>query len=248
MLNAEKAFAAFTEAHTIKEGFLAFMDSTGVIFRQGQAVNARETYLLQKAGPAILSWKPDFAVISSAGDMGVTSGPYELRPKALQDTPIGKGTFSSIWCSNQKGEWKNLADLGVGYGVDQSAKTISVEKTVTGEKMNANAYKEVWLLDEKLNEAIAVNDRKTILHYIATNGRLLIEDHLPFDGIDAIASSLPFFPVQMRLKTENGGFAASGDFVYLYGSIDHEQKKGAYLRAWVFHKNEWKVILQTIKW
>ena len=56
LVNAENQFAFFTASHTVKEGFLNYMDSTGVIFRQGNEMNAREAYQKQKAGPGILSW------------------------------------------------------------------------------------------------------------------------------------------------------------------------------------------------
>ncbi|MCW3087544.1 MAG: hypothetical protein JWQ78_930, partial [Sediminibacterium sp.] len=39
MVNAEKKFAAFTVAHTIREGFLKYMDSAGLVFRQGNELN-----------------------------------------------------------------------------------------------------------------------------------------------------------------------------------------------------------------
>jgi hypothetical protein len=76
LVNAEKAFASFTETHTIRDGFLKYLDSNGIIFRQGVAVNGIESFQKQKPGPAILSWEPSFAVISAWGDLGITTGTF----------------------------------------------------------------------------------------------------------------------------------------------------------------------------
>lgn len=81
LVNAETQFALFTASYTVKEGFLIYMDSAGVIFRQGNEMNAWEAYQKQKAGRGMLSWEPAFAVISASGDLGATTGPYEFRPE-----------------------------------------------------------------------------------------------------------------------------------------------------------------------
>ena len=153
LVNAENQFAFFTASHTVKEGFLNYMDSTGVIFRQGNEMNAWEAYQKQKAGQGILSWEPAFAVISASGDLGTTTGPYEFRPKA-GDTVVGRGIYTSIWHFNQRGEWKNLVDLGVSYSMAypfiQQVKEISLPKI----KSPGPGYEEVLLLDKKFNTAI----------------------------------------------------------------------------------------------
>lgn len=44
MLEAEKTFAAFTGKQGIRDDFLNYMDSAGLVLRNGTALNAIETY------------------------------------------------------------------------------------------------------------------------------------------------------------------------------------------------------------
>ncbi len=248
LINAEKAFASFTLAHTIKEGFLHYMDSLGVVFRQGNAVNAIKEFQQQKAGPGVLTWAPSFAVLSTSGDMGVTAGVYEFREKSIRDTPLNKGTFSSIWQINPKGEWKNLADLGVVTN-RVSTQVRSVEQILLkNEEIITFNFDNIQLIDRKLNETIQQRDKVIWQTYLSAESRLNIEGHATYTGIDPINTALLTLPKGVVLQSLGGGIASSRDFAYTYGRISFGEKKENYLRAWIYRNSYWQVILQTIKW
>ena len=248
LINAEKAFAAFTLTHTIKDGFLNFMDSTGVVFRQGNAVNALDAFRQQKAGPGILTWGPSFAVISASGDMGVTAGPFELREKSSKDTPVNKGSFSSIWQINPKGEWKNLADLGVAYNsVPAPLKSVEQLSLPKGEIITFN-FQDVLLNDHKLNEAIQHRDKESWKPFLAAESLFHIEGHTPYKGVEQINIGLKTVPEGVVLQSLSGGMASSRDFAYTYGTVLVGNKKDNYLRAWICRNGRWQVIMQTMKW
>ncbi len=248
LINAEKAFAAFTMAHTIKEGFINFMDSTGVVFRQGNAVNAIEAFRQQKAGPALLTWGPSFAVISASGDMGVTAGPFEFREKSRNDTPVNKGSFSSIWKINPRGEWKNLADLGVTYySVPAPIKSVEQLSLPKGEIITFN-FQDVLLNDHKLNEAIQQRDKEAWKPFLAAESLFHIEGHTPYKGVEQINVGLKTVPNGAVLQSLSGGMASSRDFAYTYGTVLVGDKKDNYLRAWICRNGRWQVIMQTMRW
>lgn len=248
LINAEKAFASFTASHTIKEGFLLYMDSAGVIFRQGEAINALEAYQKQKPSTAVLSWVPDFALISASGDMGVTMGPYEFRAKSLQDTPVGRGSFSSIWQINKQGEWKNMVDLGVSYSEKLLAELTVKEITIQDAPNKTFGISAIYLLDQQLNKAIREKNSKEWLPLIAPDGRLNIEGHTPYTGNEAISAALTAFPAGLELHAAGGGLSTAKDFAYVYGTVVNGKKKENYVRAWVYRNKQWQVMLQTIKW
>lgn len=248
LVNAEKAFASFTVSHTIREGFLNYMDSAGIIFRQGEVINALETYQKQNPGPAKLSWEPDFVVISASGDMGVTMGPYEFRAKSVQDTPVARGSFSSVWHINKQGQWKNMVDLGVSYTELPSTKTTVQEITIQDAPNKAFSIADLFLLDQKLNNAIQEKNSKEWLPLIAPDGRLNIEGHAPFTGNEPISTALTAFPAGLELHAVGGGLSTAKDFAYVYGTVINGTRKENYLRAWVYRNKQWQVILQTIKW
>lgn len=248
LINAEKAFASFTASHTIREGFLQYMDSAGVIFRQGYAVNALDTYQKQKPGTAILSWEPEFAVISASGDIGVTTGPYKIRPQTLPDTTVGRGSFSSVWQINKKGEWKNLADLGTSYSSPYPAvrkvKGISLPKT-----KNVNStYDEVWQIDKKFNMAVQEKNTAILTSHISTDSWLNIDGQVPVVGAKQIQTALQNIPDGLILISQAGYLSSAKDLVYIYGTVINGLKKENYLRVWIYRNKQWQVILQTIKW
>jgi hypothetical protein len=248
LINAEKQFAWFTASHTVKEGFLNYMDSAGVIFKQGTEVNALENYRRQPASAGILSWEPGFAVISASGDMGATTGPYEFRLKTPQDTPVGRGSFCSVWRINRLGEWKNMADLGTSSKnvppPVQQVKEIVLQKT----KPTEAGLDELMALDKKFNTAIQEKNIGAWMPFISTESWLNIDGQLPATGMLRIAESLQKLPANMVLGCKSGEISSAKDFAYIYGNVVNGTKPGNYLRVWIYRNMQWQVILQTLKW
>jgi len=242
LVDAEKAFASFTQTHTIREGFLKYMDSNGVVFRQGIAVNALDAFQKQAAGSARLNWEPAFVVISASGDFGITTGPYILHPKPLQDTPVAYGNFSSVWIMNKQGEWKNLVDLGVSCtkragDVKQVQEIILAPKTM----MVPVSFDDVLTLDKKFNQDL------TIATQLSADSWLNIEGEAPVTGIQMISNVLMHIPDTVLFHSETGKISTAGDLAYVYGSVVNGNKKENYLRVWANRNKRWQVILQTIK-
>lgn len=248
LLGAEKAFAAYTATHAIREGFLTYMDSTGLVFKSGKAVNAVENYRNQPAGKAILSWKPDFAVISAGGDMGVTAGPYELRAEHISDKPIAKGNFSSVWKINSNGEWKNIADLGTGYPVELNQDNSIFTHTLENKNPKTTSFEQVREADSIFNLALAHHNTALLEKYLTVETRLQQNGQIPITGIDKVIQGLLTLPSGTTLQYMGGGIATKGDLAYIYGITSQEDRQENYLRAWVFRQNKWKLILQTIRW
>jgi hypothetical protein len=249
LVDAEKAFASFTTSNTIKEGFLRFMDSTGIIFRQGKAVNAWEAYRQQNAGTAILSWEPAFAAISASGDFGITTGPYELRNPSLQDSVIARGTFSSVWQINKQGIWKNLADLGTAYKKKHLlVKQVHQIELPAGTAPPSIGFEEVFTLDKKFNAVLAEKNNTSLSQWLPVDSWLNMEGELPVVGDKLIMNILTHIPDTVLFDSEAGNISAAGDMAYVYGSVTNANKKENYLRVWIKRNNKWQVILQTIKW
>ncbi|MES2331623.1 MAG: hypothetical protein V4539_18600 [Bacteroidota bacterium] len=249
LVDAEKAFASFTASHTIRDGFIKYMDAEGVVFRQGNPVNALESFQKQKAGPALLNWEPAFAIISSSGDFGITTGPYTLHAKPPQDTPVAYGSFSSVWQMNKQGEWKNLIDLGVSYKKPASeTKQLQEIVLVPRRGMPAASFDEVLALDKKMNQDLKEKNGATLASYISADSWLNLEGETPITGIQLISNVLIHIPDTVLLRSEAGKISSTGDLAYVYGTVINGNKKENYLRIWANRNKRWQVILQTIKW
>lgn len=248
LINAEKQFAWFTASHTVKEGFLKFMDSAGVIFRNGSDVNALEAYRKQPANTGILSWSPAFAVISASGDIGATTGPFEFRAKTAQDTPVGRGNFFSIWRIDARGEWKNVADLGSSYQAAFTPGAEVKEIVLPKAKITAAREEELLALDNNFNVALQEKNIGGWMRYISTDSWFNLDGRVPATGMLQIADALNIMPAGLKLSTKKAVLASSNNFAYTYGTVVNGNKTNNYLRSWIYRNRQWQVIIQTLKW
>lgn len=249
MVKAEQAFASFTASHTIREGFLQFMDSNGVVFNNGVSLNALEVYQQAKAGKTILSWKPVFAVMSFSGDLGVTSGPFEVRSSSLKDPVSGRGSFSSVWRMNKEGFWKNLVDLGISYQANYTVpKRIQEITLLPPKETHVTGLGDILELDRQFNSSIREKNLAKLLSLIPSDSWLNMKGETPFSGEKLITNVLLHIPEGIELTPISGGISLAGDLAYVYGSVVNHSTKENYLRVWINRNNEWQVILQTIKW
>jgi ketosteroid isomerase-like protein len=58
-----------------------------------------------------LSWEPEFADIAKAGDLGYTTGPWEVR-RTPQDAPAGYGHYVTMWRKQPmvNGRWNSTTE------------------------------------------------------------------------------------------------------------------------------------------
>ena len=249
MIKAELAFASFTETHTVREGFLQFMDSNGIVFNNGASLNAIQVYQQAKAGKTVLSWKPVFAVMSFSGDLGVTSGPFEVRPSSRKDAVSAKGSFSSVWRISKEGFWKNLADLGVSYQANYSTPKRIQEITLPpSDQTHTGSLSDILELDREFNNSIREKNLAKLGSFIPSDSWLNMQGELPFSGETLITNMLLHIPESVVMTPITGGISIAGDLAYVYGSVVNQGIKENYLRVWINRNNEWQVILQTIKW
>ena len=96
LLQAEKNFAKMSREAGIRDSFLANLADDAIVFDPGP-VNGRKLYTKRSPSPAQLIWEPIFADVSSAGDMGYTTGPWEYKKTKSDARPAAYGQFLSVW-------------------------------------------------------------------------------------------------------------------------------------------------------
>ena len=80
MIDAEKSFAKLAYDKTMQEAFVAYMNDSSIIERQGRLINGLEIYRHMKPDTSgKLIWAPVFGTVSAAGDLGYTTGPYRYN-------------------------------------------------------------------------------------------------------------------------------------------------------------------------
>jgi hypothetical protein len=59
-----------------------------------------------------LIWEPVFATISRSEELGVTTGPWELKKSATDRDSMAFGQFVSVWKRQPDNTWKVILDVG----------------------------------------------------------------------------------------------------------------------------------------
>jgi hypothetical protein len=244
LIDTEKQFAAYTSTHSIKEGFLMFLDSTGVVFNQGKVLNGMDFYQKAPAKSPVLFWEPSFSVISASGDLGLNTGPYTVRATP-KDSVIARGNFSSIWKKNNAGEFKLLIDLGNSYTKTHAPVSTVNEISLHQSFANAN-YDEIMTLEEAINQAIATKGWRSLSPYLHPSAHFNLPGKSPVITQERVLEELSELSNQVTLTALNGGISKAGDFAFMYGSVTHSAKTTSYLRVWIKDKNDWKLILLTL--
>src|SRR6266542_3881046 len=88
LIDAERAFARTAGEKGMRDVFLEYLADESLLFTPGPSPG-KMYYRNRPALPTRLSWAPEFADVSAAGDRGYTSGPWEIRKSAATDPPTG---------------------------------------------------------------------------------------------------------------------------------------------------------------
>lgn len=122
MMEADRAFSRLSVEKGMKNAFLEYIDSNGVLLKSNQlpieGADAIDYLIQQNDSAYTLRWEPRNGTVAQSGELGYTYGIYALQPK-LKDT-ILYGTYVSIWKKQANGQWKYVLDSGnEGIGEDQ---------------------------------------------------------------------------------------------------------------------------------
>lgn len=238
LIKAEQHFAGAAAKDGLKAAFLAALSDESLVYRGTRFVPGKAFYeKVPDTSPFLLSWKPAYAEISAAGDLGFTTGPFDIRNPAGGE-PTGYGHFVSIWQKEADGTWKNRMDLGISHPrpTEDEHLTTYQPETVPGTLAELEEA-------ERRFVATAQNDLAGALTAVFTDhSRLLVDGALPYSGSAA----------QAYARTISGGrpyetlrtvLSLSGDLGYSYGYSPSE--KGGYLRVWRRLRDGWKLALQV---
>jgi ketosteroid isomerase-like protein len=261
LVETERAFSRMSEAKGMKEAFLSFAADDGVLFRR-VVVNAKE--LWNKANPAptgLLTWRPAFADISSGGDMGYTTGPWEFRGKATDKDAAGHGEFITVWRKQADGAWKFEADIGISHPAPNGVARTDVEYSPNrGKAKDAKAgisaeMANKALLDAEGELAKDANSKgavEALLSHADEQLRVFRPDSFPLAGKASAREALKAKTSSVTWHADKTGAARSGDLGYVYGTYEARAnaadakptEQGHYLRIWKRQASgKWSVVL-----
>lgn len=248
---AEKAFAKEAAGKGTRAAFLDYLAEDSVVLVPGP-LPGRSTWEGRPVRPSLLAWFPVVADVSLAGDLGYTTGPYELRPKGKDDTNVLHGFYTSFWRKQADGSYKVLLDGGISCPAPPaSAKEVKIGKANPAKAENPPQVEEArskfMILSADRAFAKAAASRGTVAAYtdfLADDARLHREGALPvvskakiLESLKAQAPKMTWAPIQARV-------ASSGDLGYSLGDETVGGVPGYYLRIWKKQADDsWRVVL-----
>jgi ketosteroid isomerase-like protein len=258
LVEAERGFARASIDKGTRAAFIDNLADDSILFRP-RPVNGKKWMEEHKATPGVLTWQPIFADVSSAGEMGYTTGPWEYREKSLADQPIAHGQFVTVWKKQMNGAWKAAVDLGtVNPKPEKPAPDVTFPAGNPGNKKQKNLETEAGRLalvkmeDEFSKHLAAKTTVDAFLSYLADDVRLFRTGAFPAVGREAAGAMLAAKPGVLTWQVTKAEVSRSGDLGYSYGSYefkagDGKAESGNYLRIWKKQPDgKWKVMLDLL--
>jgi ketosteroid isomerase-like protein len=259
MVQTEQAFSRMAAEKNTRDAFLAFIADDGLLFRP-EAVNGKKWLQEHPSQPSdkhpLLAWQPAFAGMAAAGDLGFTTGPWELKQDVKDAQPSGYGHFVTLWKKQPDGSWKFVVDLGISHPMSGGPQTLwqpPEQKLLYKVQRVDVAIARRELLDwdrDYLQHTLKRGLVKTFMTYASPYVRLYRNGSLPFIGRTVAANALESAQGQVNWTTVGGDVSRSGDLGYTYGTYEVTDapkviERGSYVRIWKNEGAGWRIVLDV---
>jgi len=256
LVEMEHAFAKAAATKGTRDAFLEFLADDAIVFQPGP-VNGRKFWSERTAAKGLLSWRPAFADVSRAGDLGYTTGPWEYRPNGPDDQPVAFGQYFTIWKKQSDGAWKAVLDRGVSTEKSYPAKVVLYplgDESVTGEANFDVARGKMKMLKLE-DEFSALSSRKGTAaafdSYLADDARVLRLNTAPAIDKNNAMVLISAAAGTLICKALAADVSASGDMGYTYGTFELKNhdvvlEHGSYVRVWKKHGHDWRIVMEVM--
>jgi ketosteroid isomerase-like protein len=254
MVAAENAFSSTSVEKGVTPAFLAFLADDAVLMRP-LPVNGKKFLEGQPSPPVTLIWRPVHAEIAASGDMGYSTGPYEVRPRDPRQ-PTGHGHFVSVWKKQADGAWKVVFDMGNAYPRPEAGTAKLSDPAVPIRAGNLKpsppkvdvTFDRTRLLeqDRAFSKEAAARGLVPACQLRLTEGvRLYRDGEVPVVGATAVRAALSTSPA-LSWEPLGGDVSGAGDFGYTYGKIQYGDKPATYFHIWRKQGNAWRLLADVI--
>jgi len=245
LVQTERRFANTSVKTRIRDAFLQYIDTVGIVFDKGQPVNGFQLYSHSDRAAGVLDWEPEFVEISSGNDFGYTTGPWNYYAKTVKDTPLAQGHFITVWHLTDENKWKFLIDFGIGYGEERKQMPLKKVQTASSNLKPGD--------QESLKEAEEEFIRSYLEHklgaydkFLSANSRLNYKGFLPAVDEPARKQLLDSLPSNIHYTVVGCGVSPAKDMGYVYGTMTVNNIQDGYLRIWRREKNGWKIAVEVL--
>ena len=251
LIATEYAFAASAGDLGAHDAFLAYIADDGILFRP-DPVNGKEFLLNSGTSTGSLKWYPAYAAISGKGDLGFTTGPWELSTKEKDLIKTFYGNYCTVWERKTDGDWLFVIDFGnqnekpnimpvrLKSSLNYSAKPMKNELNKKEDPA------ELFQLDRQLKSVSYVK-------YLSPDSRLLRDGLLPFIGTSNISEYISRNKIFCCFKPTGGKISSSKDIGFTYGNYENTvpvkniKEQFYYVHVWKKEGKQWILLADVTK-
>jgi ketosteroid isomerase-like protein len=235
---SERAFAAASLEKGLHESFLSYLAQDAVVF-DPLPTPGRAAHEGKPPSKGNLSWGPAWVAVSSAGDLALSTGPWEFRLKEDAAKEPRTGYFFSVWRKEQDDTWKVAVDIGISTPM-----TFAIPQTVENGSANApskairpsdgaNARIDVTTAERKLQASAQSGLGEATAAQIDPAARIYRDGKPVAVGRDAARALLATDKRSVTCKLDRISAAASGDLGYAYGGCTGDgSAQYGFLHVW----------------
>jgi ketosteroid isomerase-like protein len=257
MREAELTFARESAMLGRKEAFVRNFAEESVLFTDKWITNGKEYSQKRENVPVILKWEPEYMDISTGGDFGISTGPWEAQEFRPGTAPLSTGYFLTVW-KKINGQWKVILDGGSATPPPAKADHGFSFPEGADSKSHQVLYTDITITTKKiiseetrlLKEWSVSYEPAAYLKYLEKDARSQHSGHLPTTSVDTIRTWLGQQGKSLEWKISGCGASPSGDIGYTYGMLIHagtEKTAGHYVRIWKKQPDSgWKITVEML--
>ena len=259
LINAERAFSELAEEKGVKEAFLTYLADDSIVFRPNPVPGRKVYEVVPEDSSVVLTWEPAYAEAAVDGDLGYTTGPYELRDKNMPGKPPRNGHYVSIWQKQPGGLWKVVLDAGISHpqpGLRPREVMTPKEAGRPKRLLKVDKFAELDKLLKVEAEFSAMAASAGLMAayraFAESDIRFYRDGSLPETGIDSVPEATSKNPKRFSWAPMDGDVSRWGTMGFIFGTretrgpdlTDEPGTVCSYLRIW--RKNsagKWKIAL-----
>lgn len=254
LITADRNAAMISKAQGPHAAFSSIIDKTST-FYVPSGVNAFN-YLNNRPNIAdVMTWEPNFALVSKSLEFGVTSGQMEFQKVGA----IKRfGQYLTIWKRDKKGVWKvDLRAEVENYG-KQAAKDLTYQEPDDSwylkhrSQVRLKQREDIVQSTDQLFSTISKRDTEAAYReFMADDVRFYYPWQNELEGKTNVVNFIKKQRIDIETEPIKVGRAYSGEYAYSQGtSTIHSKEKAVkfnYIRVWKLQDDfQWRVILEMM--
>ncbi len=254
LISADRTASNISKGSNPHQALLSIVDKESILYVPSP-VNALN-YLNNRPNiPDVMSWQPNFALVSKSLDWGVTSGPMEFQK-------VGSikryGQYLTVWRRDKKGNWKvHLRAEVENYGKGPKSSMVYYEPDDSWylkhrSKVRLQQREEVVTQsDELFSTILKANNEAAFQEFLSDDVRYYYPWENEIEGKENVLAFLKKKRIEITTEPSGVGRAYSGEYAYTSGTATVRSKekvvKFNYIRIWQLKNDyQWRVIIEMM--